>query len=61
MIENHVCEFHENIHIINILTKLFSNEKAKIDFRTLFSATVDSFPESLIALKPELELSETLN
>ena len=26
MNENHVCEFHENIHIINTLTKLFSNE-----------------------------------
>ena len=33
MNENHVCEFHENIHIISILTKLFSNEK--IDHLTL--------------------------
>ncbi len=24
--KNHVCEFHENVQIINILTKLFSNE-----------------------------------
>ena len=24
--ENYVCEFHENVHIINILTMLFSNE-----------------------------------
>jgi hypothetical protein len=24
--ENHICEFHDNTHIINILTKLFSNE-----------------------------------
>jgi len=24
--ENHVCEFYRNVHNINILTKLFSNE-----------------------------------
>ncbi len=36
MNENHVCEFHENIHIINILTKLFSNENKILNKKTIY-------------------------
>lgn len=32
MNENHICESYENILIINILTKLISNEKCEYHF-----------------------------